>query len=135
MISFPSPSFNDLIGLEYDWKSEPSESTGKTNCFALCMEARKRLGLRDFTEEYRHLYKETMDGEIGVRQILKLIKSHTERIYRSRPGALFYRSSPNRHVAMAVVIDEQDCLILSPGKRVIRLPFATVTKGKYYWAE
>lgn len=135
MIPSPLPSFNDLIGLEYDWPSSPSDGNGKTNCFAMCMEARKRLGLTDFRDQFKELYENTIPGEISVKQIIRLLKTYGQSIREPRPGAVFCLPSTNRSVAMAVVIDDQDCLILSPGKRVIRMPFATVTKNKYYWAE
>lgn len=135
MTFLPSPSFNDLIGLQYDWSSSPSDNNGKTNCFAMCMEARKRLGLKDFRSQFSELYKNTSHGEISVRQIIGLLKKHGQIIRHARPGAIFCLPSSSGGIAMAVVLDDQDCLVLSPGKSVIRMPFATVTKNKYYWAE
>lgn len=135
MNSSLTPSFNDLIGLQYDWHSEPADTNGHTNCFALCMEVRKRLGLNDFINQYRHLYKDTEENEIGLRQILRLIRLHGKRIFEARPGAVFYSQSVNGQIAMAVVVDETNALMLAPGGRVICLPFAKVAKGYYYWAD
>jgi len=135
MTSSPSPSFNDLIGMKYDWSSSPSDGTGRTNCFALCMEARKRLGLTDFRKQFENLYKEHSPQDISIRQILKLLRQYGQCIHEAIPGALFCLPSPSGGIAMAVIIDGESCLMLSPGKHVTRLPFATVTKGKYYWAE
>lgn len=135
MILSPSPCFNDLIGLQYDWSSSPSDGNGKTNCFAMCMEARKRLGLTDFRDQFSELYKNTSQGEISVRQILRLLRRYCHVIYDPRPGAIFCLPSRGNGIAMVVIIDDQDCLMLSPDSYVTRLPFAKVTKGKYYWVE
>lgn len=135
MTFLPSPSFNDLIGLEYDWGSSPSDGNGKTNCFAMCMEVRKRLGLTDFRKQFEKYYREGNPEDIGPRQIIRLLWKHGKKITEPLPGAIFYLPSPNDLLAMAVVIDSTNCLLLSPGGRVIRMPFAKVTQNKYYWAE
>lgn len=135
MISSPSPSFNDLIGLRHQWAKRPGDGSGYTDCFALCMEVRKRLGLHDFMEEFGWVYEECQPEEISNKQIVRWLWRNAQRITEPRPGAVFYLPSPGHLLAMAVIVDSENCLFLGPGKSVISLPFAKVAKGKYYWAE
>lgn len=131
----PSLSFNDLVGLQHQWAKRPADGSGFTDCFALCMEVRRRLGLHDFMEEFGWVYEQCQPEEISNRQIVKWLWKNAKQITEPRPGAVFYLPSPNGSLAMAVITDNQNCLLLGPGKKVISLPFAKVAKGKYYWAE
>lgn len=126
---------NDLIGLRHQWAKRPGDGSGCTDCFALCMEVRQRLGLKSFMADYEWVYQYYQPGEISNRQIISWIWRNSEKIKEPRPGAVFYVPSGGKLLALAVVVDGKDCLFLSPGKQVVRMPFATVAKGKFYWAE
>jgi hypothetical protein len=128
--------FNDLIGLQYKWGAHPSDKSGFTDCFALSMEARRRMGLHDFFPEFQWVYKEYDDEGVGGRQILRWIWERAQRTTEACNGAVFRtKGRDGGGIALATVINEQDALLIGPSKRVIVLPFATVTKGKFYWAD
>ena len=99
------------------------------------MEVRKRLGLKDFMEDYEWVYEQCLPEQVGNRQIIRWVRKHSRVIKVPRPGAIFYVPSDGDRLAMAVVVDERDCLFLGPGKSVVRMAFATVSKGKFYWSE
>ena len=128
--------FNDLIGLQYKWGAHPADGSGFTDCFALSMEARRRLGLHDFFPEFQWVYEAYEDEGVGGRQILQWIWQRAERTKEARIGAVFRTKGCNgAGIALATVIDNETALLIGPGKRVIALPFATVAKGNFYWAD
>lgn len=129
------PSFNDLIGLEYKWGAHPADGSGFTDCFALTMEARRRLGLYDFYQDYSWVYGAYDNEGVGGKQILKWIWEKGQRCNTPRPGALFRSPGAAQGIALAAVINDELSLMIGPAKKVIVVPFATVAKGKFYWAE
>lgn len=129
------PSFNDLIGLEYKWGAHPVDGSGFTDCFALVMEVRKRLGLHDFYQDYSWVYEAYDCEAVSGRQILKWMWQKGQRSDTARPGALFRSPGAAQGIALAVVINSEYALMIGPAKKVIAVPFATVAKGKFYWAE
>jgi hypothetical protein len=129
------PSFNDLIGLEYKWGARPSDGSGFTDCFGLTMEIRKRLGLYDFYSDYCWMYEAHEDEGVSGKQILKWIWERGQRSKLARPGAIFRSPSALQGIALAAVINEEHSLMIGPSRKVIVVPFATVAKGKFYWAE
>jgi hypothetical protein len=48
-------SFNDLIGLPYQWGAAPW--SGKTDCFQLACEVHKRLGFADYSNQFEWVYE------------------------------------------------------------------------------
>jgi hypothetical protein len=127
--------FNDLLGLQYQWGAHPSDGSGLTDCFALSMEIRRRLGLHDFYAEFQWVYKEYGHEGVSAKQIIQWMRERSKIITEPRNGALFRHCSPGRNVALATVIDDFYAILLGPSQRVIVAPLATVAKGKFYWAD
>jgi hypothetical protein len=48
-------SFNDLIGLPYQWGAAPW--SGKTDCFQLACEVHNRLGFADYSDQFEWVYE------------------------------------------------------------------------------
>ena len=63
---------NSLIGLEYKWGAHPNDGSGFTDCFALSMEVRRRLGLHDFYPEFQWVYDEYEEEKVGWLANLKM---------------------------------------------------------------
>jgi hypothetical protein len=128
-------SFNDLIGLQYQWGARPRDRSGFTDCFALSMEARKRMGLRDYSPVFQWVYDQFAPEKVGGRQIIRWLWQYSEKTKICRNGAMFYISSGNSGIALATVVHDYSALFIGPSKRVIVAPLATVTRGKFFWAD
>lgn len=128
--------FNNLIGLQYKWGSHPLHNSGFTDCFALSMEIRRRLGLHDFYADYQWVYENYEEGQVSARQILQWVWKHTERTDKARAGAIFkvFGLGYSR-IALATVIDDENALLISSSRGVVAVPFAKVAKRKFYWAD
>jgi hypothetical protein len=63
--------FNDLIGLRYGWHCRPNDGTGKTDCFQLVCEARRRLGMSDYAPRFEWVYSVYDEFSLPPRQILR----------------------------------------------------------------
>lgn len=127
--------FNDLIGLKHKYAARPSEGKGFTDCFLLCMEVRRRLGLKNLEKEYSFVYDDFEEKELTVRKILRWLLTLGEVITEPRPGAIFYIPGANSLLAMAVVADNDRALFLGPHGTVISAPVSMVAPKKYFWAE
>jgi len=128
--------FNDLIGLQYKWGAHPLDNNGFTDCFALVMEVRRRLGLRDFYPDFKWVYEAYGHEGVRGRQILRWFWDYGQRINSAREGAIFRTMGANATgLALAVVIDSDSALLIGPSGRVIALPFAKVAGGRFYWAD
>ena len=128
--------FNDLIGLEYKWGAHPLDNNGFTDCFALVMEARRRMGLRDFYPDFKWVYDAYGHEGVKGRQILRWFWDYGQRINSAREGAIFRTMGANATgLALAAVIDSDSALLIGPSGRVIALPFAKVACGRFYWAD
>ena len=126
---------NSLIGLEYKWGAHPNDDSGFTDCFALSMEVRRRLGLHDFYPEFQWVYDEYEEEKVAGSQILKWVWEKGERIKQPRKGAIFRAPSFTGGIALACVVDDDSAIMIGPGKRVIAMPFAKVVKGQFHWAK
>jgi hypothetical protein len=126
---------NSLIGLEYKWGAHPNDGSGFTDCFALSMEVRRRLGLHDFYPEFQWVYSNYEEESVSGRQILQWMWQRTERTSVPIVGSLFRAPSPHGGIALATVVDDDRAIMIGPGKRVIAMPFAKVIKRHFHWAK
>jgi hypothetical protein len=126
---------NSLIGLEYKWGAHPNDGSGFTDCFALSMEVRCRLGLHDFYPEFQWVYSNYEEESVSGRQILQWMWQRTERTSVPIVGSLFCAPSPHGGIALATVVDDDRAIMIGPGKRVIAMPFAKVIKRHFHWAK
>ena len=127
--------YSDLIGLKHKYAARPSEGEGFTDCWLLCMEVRKRLGLKHLEEAWPFVYRDYAEEELTIRRILRWLLTLGEKITDPRPGAMFYLPGVKSLLAMAVVADDGNCLFLSPSKMVVAAPVSLVRPKYYFWAD
>lgn len=127
--------YNDLIGLRYKYAASPEDGEGFTDCWLLCMEVRKRLGLQHTRKDFDWVYKNYSKEELSIRKILRWLLTKGKIIYEPRPGAVFYLPGGKSLLAMAVIADDGNCLFLGPSKMVIAAPVAMVMPKKFFWAD
>lgn len=127
--------YSDLIGLRHQYAAHPSDGCGFTDCWLLCMEVRKRLGLKHLEDSYPWVYQDYEENELTIYKILKWFLKFGERIKEPRPGAVFYLPGANSLLAMAVVADDGNCLFLAPSKMVVAAPLSFVQPKYYFWAD
>lgn len=127
--------YNDLIGLRHRYAASPEDGEGYTDCWLLCMEVRRRLGLKTLRDNFPWVYEDYTEEELTVRRIFRWLLSHGEILTEPRPGAIFYLPGAKSLLAMAVVADEDNCLFLGPSKMVIAAPLNSVRPKKYFWAD
>jgi hypothetical protein len=128
-------NYNDLIGLQHKYAASPEDGEGYTDCWLLCMEVRRRLGLKHCREQFAWVYEDYTEEQLTIRKILRWLLSQGEIIYDPRPGAVFYLPGAKSLLAMAVVADESNCLFLGGSKMVVAAPLATVRPKKFFWAD
>jgi len=127
--------YSDLIGLKHQYAARPSDGEGFTDCWLLCMEVRKRLGLKHLETSYPWVYQDYEEKELTIRKILRWLLSFGKKITEPRPGAVFYLPGGNSLLAMAVVLDDGNCLFLGPSKMVVAAPISRVRPKYYFWAD
>lgn len=127
--------YSDLIGLKHKYAASPEDGEGFTDCWLLCMEVRRRLGLKHLRSSFPWVYEDYKEEELTVRRILRWLLTHGEVIKEPRPGAIFYLPGARSLLAMAVVADGSDCLFLGPSKMVVAAPLSMVRPKKYFWAD
>lgn len=127
--------YNDLIGLRYQWGYRPGDGSGFTDCFGLAMEARVREGLSDRFEDFAWVYEQYREEDVGIRRILQWLKENCRVEKAPRNGSMLCFLAGRRRAALATVVHDDQCLLITPGGQVTLLPLAIVTRGKYYWTE
>jgi hypothetical protein len=127
-------NYSDLIGLQYKYAASPEDGQGYTDCWLLCMEVRKRLGLYHCREYFSWVYNDYAKEELTVRRILRWLLSKGESLSEPCPGAVFYLPGKNSLIAMAVVTDDGNCLFIGSSKMVVAAPLAMVMPKKFFWA-
>jgi len=127
--------YNDLIGLRHQYAAKPSDGNGFTDCWLLCMEIRRRLGLKHLENDWPFVYQDYTENELTIRRILRWLLTFGEKITEPRPGAVFYLPGSQSLIAMAVVADDDNCLFLSSSKMVVAAPLSMVAPKYYFWRD
>lgn len=128
-------NYNDLIGLSYKWGNRPGDGSGFTDCFGLAMEARVREGLTDRFPSFEWVYEQHSEEDVGIRKILRWLKQNCEESSYARNGSLLCFLTGKNRAALATVVKDDHCILLTSRGQVTLLPLAIVTRGKYYWTE
>lgn len=128
-------NYNDLIGLKHRYAASPEDGEGYTDCWLLCMEVRRRLGLKTLRNDFPWVYDDYEEEELTIRRILRWLLTFGKIITEPRPGAVFYLPGRKSLLAMAVVADDGNCLFLGPSKMVVAAPLNTVRPKKFFWAD
>lgn len=127
-----SCSFNDLIGLPYRWKAKPSE--GATDCLQLVGEARRRMGLYDYSKDFAWIYERWPESDFPALQIVRWAHHCGERT-GPRKGAIGYAKARHGGVALGVMSDDDSFLFISPGGSVTRAGLYNLPRIRLYWGK
>ena len=128
-------NYNDLIGLKHKYAASPEDGEGFTDCLLLCMEVRRRLGLKNLRSSFEWVYKDYNEEELTIRRILRWLLTYGKTIKEPKPGAIFYLPGAKSLLAMAVVADEETCLFIAPSKMVVACSLSNVRPKRYFWAD
>jgi hypothetical protein len=123
---------NDLIGLRYCWGHKPGDGSGKTDCFQLTCEARKRLGLKDYQSQFDWVYQSYTETTFRYRLVIQWLRENGRRIQTPTFGAVMLL--PGREgLALATVLDDS-ILFIAPSQNVVRSPIPEGF-GRCFWME
>jgi len=112
-------NLNDLIGLTYGWNHAPGDGSGKTDCFQLACEVRRRLGMSDYSERFAWVYTEFMDEQFNRAKIARWLLQCGDRLKLPVPGAV--RLLPaEKGSALATYLNDGTTIFLGPSGSVIR---------------
>lgn len=116
---------NDLIGLEYGWGHRPGDGSGRTDCFQLVCEVRRRMGLGDYGAMFEWVYSKYTDETFPRRLIAKWLLQNGKR--RSSPfeGATVLLPGTSG-AALGTYVDDMTVLFIGSGRNVVRAPLGTV---------
>lgn len=123
-----SSSFNDLIGLRYEWGCGPW--TGKTDCFQLACEVHKRLGFIDYSEKFDWVYNLYDEKTFPRGQLVRWLLENGTRLQSAKLGAVVLLPA-TAGSALGTVLDD-GAIFLSPNQTVVKAPLPNGV-GHYFW--
>ena len=121
-------SFNDLIGLSYQWGAAPW--SGKTDCFQLACEVHKRLGFADYTDQFEWVYELFDESTFSKSLLVRWMIENGVRLQQPTLGAVALLPAAIGSALGTIV--EDGALFLSPSGTVIRAPLPSGV-GHYFW--
>jgi hypothetical protein len=122
--------FNDLIGLQYAWGHNPRDGSGCTDCFQLLCEAHRRLGMRDYSQDYAWIYDAYTEETLPGARVLRWLLMHGTRVAQHRLGAVVVL--PGRSGYALGTATDTGVLCLTPGGTVAHPP-AYAGRLQYIW--
>lgn len=93
---------NDLIGLDYEAGARYFPGCSRIDCFALFCEARRRMGMFDYEEEFQWVYK---TEKLPVRKIIKAMRLIAELVVDPLDGDLAITGGGMHRLGVGVVIN------------------------------
>jgi hypothetical protein len=114
---------NDLIGLEYGWGHRPGDGSGKTDCFQLVCEVRRRMGFGEYGPMFEWVYSKFNEETLPKKQIAKWLLSNGSRCNEPFAGATVLLPGIS-HGALGTYVNSSDVVFISLGSNVIRVPLA-----------
>lgn len=121
-------SFNDLIGLPYQWGAAPW--TGKTDCFQLACEVHNRLGHGDYAKRFDWVYDLYDEHTFPKGLLVRWLLENGKRIKDARPGAVALLPASIGSALSTIV--EDGALFLSPAGMVVKAPLPAGV-GHFFW--
>lgn len=115
---------NDLIGLEYAWANAPSDGKGTTDCFQLCCEIRRRLGLYDYAPFFAWVYGHYAETALPRTAIARWLLTYGHRVDDPKNGDPVLFPAKSGRGALGTYLNE-GVLFIGPRQNVIRIPFST----------
>lgn len=125
-----SPSFNDLIGISYEWGASPCSNTGKTDCFQLACEVHRRLGFGDYSEKFDWVYEAYDEQTFPKGLLVRWMLQNGKRLNSPKVGAVALLPA-NVGSALGTLVDN-GLLFISPGGKVV-LSSTTHDVGHFFW--
>lgn len=124
---------NDLIGLRYGWNCVPGDGSGKTDCFRLVCEVRKRLALPDYAPLFEWVYRDYTEETFSRRLIVRWLLERGTRLDAPVWGAVALLPG-SAGAALASVVDGGAVLFIAPSQNVVcsHLPQGV---GHYFWMD
>lgn len=116
---------NDLIGLEYGWGHRPRDGNGKTDCFQLVCEVRRRMDLRDYEPMFEWVYGQYTDETFRRNLIARWLLQNGKRITVPFRGATVLLPG-EAGAALGTYLDEITILFIGSGRNVVRAPLGAV---------
>ena len=90
---------NDLIGLAYGWSHRPGDGSGKTDCFQLVCEVRRRLELTDYAPEFEWVYRSYSEATFPRIRLIRWLMERCTRTTEPTPGDVWIKYSDCPDVA------------------------------------
>ena len=123
---------NDLIGLQYEWGCRFCDGEGKTDCFQLVCEVRKRLALSDLGSRFAWAYESYTPQTLRPVRLARWLLQEGKRLKLPEHGAIALLADPTNPALGSVV--EGSIVFIAPGKRVARVPASRVL-AYYFWID
>jgi hypothetical protein len=121
---------NDLIGLQYGWGHAPWDGSGKTDCFQLVCEIRRRLGYHDYADQFDWVYDLYDEATLPKSQLARWLLEHGTRLAEPVLGAVALLPATAGHGLGTIL--EDGTLFLSPRGMVVKAPLPAGT-GHFFW--
>jgi len=123
---------NDLIELEYGWGHSPRDHSGKTDCFQLVCEVRRRMELPDYSHRFAWVYGNYNEANFPRIKILRWLLRYGRKLEVAVPGAVALL--PGSAGAALGAVTNTGTIFISSGGRVVhaQLPAGI---AKYFWME
>lgn len=93
---------NDLIGLDYKAGARYFPGCSSIDCFALFCETRRRLGLKDYEDEFQWVYEK---DRLPVKAIIKAVREITRQTSSPQDGDMAIMGGGLNRLAVGVVIN------------------------------
>lgn len=123
-------SFNDLIGLPYQWKAKPED--GATDCLHLMSEVRCRLGLYDYSQDFAWIYDQWKEEDFPGMLIAKWMKENGSPC-EAKLGAVGFLKGNSGGLAIGTVVDDESFLFIAAGGKVVRSKLYNLPRIRLYW--
>jgi hypothetical protein len=97
---------NDLIGLSYERRARFCDGQGKTDCFMLVCEVRRRLALHDYEDDFRWAYDQYDSGNLPMKRIVRWLFDNGQRTFEKENGNVaIILPKPSGEIAVGVAYD------------------------------
>jgi hypothetical protein len=121
---------NDLIGLAYGWNCRPNDGSGKTDCFQLTCEARRRMGLTDYADQFAWVYERYTETTLPQSSIARWLLENGQRLTEPKVGAVMLLKG--QRIGALGTVTNHGVIFLSPGQNVVHAPIPN-GMGRFFW--
>jgi hypothetical protein len=107
---------NDLIGLSYERRARPADGHGKSDCFMLVCEVRRRLGLHDYEKDFQWAYEQYDAGNLPMKRIMRWLLENGQKTNELVDGNVAIAKSMSGELAVGVAYDKGIVIIARGGR-------------------